>query len=624
MLVLAGLMVVGSTPQGWADAASTARGRAQSELRRVESDTVDRTTSTVPRRSRPDRDLEDVLPAEAKPITDEATDGEPKPAPRRTPVREREIVSVDISGDAALLEETGLREGLEQTLIGQALSAEEIAAVIAGVNDALVDRGFYLAELTAEGRMPPRDGVVKLRVDGGRFGEVAILQRGTEDGTPYRGRFYRPEQIQRRLDSVQPGEFFDYSALYQGFYLLNAHPDLTADVDLRLRRDAATGGRIADVDVYVKDRLPLHGVVEIRNDGTDVTDEWQGALTLQYLNLTKRDDVLTLNVPVALDFESIRSVSAGYYLPHDLKKGGSFSLFGGYSELSNEDIVPSVGLEGDGWFVGIMYAQTLIANPRYSVEGSIGISHNSLKDALIINQVAQEEREVKTTPVTLGLNWRQHQPDPWSGFNSAYISLTLHSSSFPGASDDEEFDLQRENAKADYAIARVGVNRLQPLSPNLHQPESEWTVFAKLEGQISSEPLIPSEQKGIGGASTVRGYTEREFLGDHGVNGTLELRTPIYRGNVLPNLFSRGGADPERSGTFEGIQFVTFLDAAYVALEDNLAGENASHNLISAGLGFRISLGSHFQVKADWGFPLRETEDSESSGRGHISAQILF
>jgi hypothetical protein len=29
-------------------------------------------------------------------------------------------------------------------------------------------------------------------------------------------------------------------------------------------------------------------------------------------------------------------------------------------------------------------------------------------------------------------------------------------------------------------------------------------------------------------------------------------------------------------------------------------------------------------MRFDWGFPLVETEDSDTSGRGHISLQLLF
>ena len=54
--------------------------------------------------------------------------------------------------------------------------------------------------------------------------------------------------------------------------------------------------------------------------------------------------------------------------------------------------------------------------------------------------------------------------------------------------------------------------------------------FMKLDGKWAADPLIPAEQMGVGGHATVRGYEEREFLGDNAITGTLEFRTPIYLG----------------------------------------------------------------------------------------------
>jgi len=78
------------------------------------------------------------------------------------------------------------------------------------------------------------------------------------------------------------------------------------------------------------------------------------------------------------------------------------------------------------------------------------------------------------------------------------------------------------------------------------------------------------------------------------------------------------------------LQFVTFVDGGYVKM-DNPLGEQGSFTLVSAGVGFRLSLTSHAQMRFDWGFPLAGREDVvtpneeiKSTGRFHLSAQVQF
>ena len=132
---------------------------------------------------------------------------------------------------------------------------------------------------------------------------------------------------------------------------------------------------------------------------------------------------------------------------------------------------------------------------------------------------------------------------------------------------------------------------------------------------------VPSEQLAAGGLSTVRGYLEREVLGDDGVIGTIELRSPVLASALTERLFTR---EKSASGDFEKLQFVLFTDGAYLSQKETLPGDEDTETLLSVGAGLRLALGENFQSRFDWGFPLEETVESDSSGRGHVSVQFLF
>ena len=611
-------------------------GVAQQELVQAQKDIKEKVTEPKPKK-KPTKSVDEVLGEAAPAKSEPAKKAKEKPAAsekkveptaaptqakpeKETPAGDR-ITSVVIDGDGALLDKTGMRRTIEADVIGRSFTEEKAKELAKKHETALHDQGYYFATITPE--WPSKQGALTLVVDQGRYGKTRVLQRGVEGQKPFKGKYFSEQQVRQRLKSLKEGDAFNYAELYTAVYRINAHPDLQTEVDLKLR-DEKKGEyqrRVVDMDFSVEDNLPLHAALEFANNGTDVTDEWTVGLTLQYLNVSGNEDMLTLNVPVSIDFDSIRSVSLGYSRPIDWRRGGSVAVFGGYSELNSESIVDEIGLEGEGWFVGVQGGYNFIDNQDYTLIGSLGVSHSVVSDNLVLEEQSELDREVSLTPVLLLANYIANSPDRWGGLSMVSLGLTVHSSSFPGASDDDEFELQRENAKADYLIFRLGSSRVQDILASGENAEKSWTLYTKLDAQVATEPLIPSEQKGLGGYDTVRGYIEREFLGDDGLNATLELRTPMQQSSVFPRWFKKYD---ERDPAFETLQGVLFVDAGYLSLQDSLAGEEEDYSIYSVGLGFRVALGSTMQLRADWGFPLEETEDSDTSGRGHLSLQLLF
>ncbi len=610
-----------------ASAADAARdvGAAQQELGKAQKEITDKMTETK-RKKKPEKSVEEALSevgvTNAAPEAAESAEkaGEKTPGDEAESAGDR-VTALAVDGDGALLDLLNLRSEIEAEVIGRPFDEKAAKALAKKYQARLHDAGYYFAGIVAE--WPLNNGTLSLVVDQGRYGEIRIHQRGVDGKQPYDGKYFSEENIRNRLKSLKQGDAFNYAELYNTVYRINAHPDLLTDVDLKPRteKQGEYRRRVVDMDFAVEDDLPLHGALEFSNNGTDVTDEWEASLTLQYLNVSGVEDVLTLNAPFSLDLESIKSVSLGYFRPIDWRRGGSVAVYGGYSELTSESIVDEIGLEGEGWFVGAQGGYNFIDNQDYTLIGNLGISHSVVSDNLVLQEQDELDREVSLTPVLLLANYVANTPDRWGGLTMASFGVTVHSSSFPGASDDEEFEMQRENAKADYLVGRLDVSRVQGVFESTDNPDAAWTLYTKLDGQVASEPLIPSEQKAIGGYDTVRGYIEREFLGDDGVNGSVELRTPMHFSSVFPKWFNKYN---EKDPAFETLQGVLFLDAGYISLKDAIAGEESNHTIASIGLGCRVALGSNAQLRADWGFPLEETEDSDFSGRGHLSLQLLF
>jgi hemolysin activation/secretion protein len=337
------------------------------------------------------------------------------------------------------------------------------------------------------------------------------------------------------------------------------------------------------------------------------------------LNLTRHDDVVTVTVPFSLDFDSLQSGAGSYYLPYRAGKGGSVSIFGGYSEIDSVNLVPGIDLDGYGWFAGGQVGYNLVSDARRQVRLAGGIVFSTVEDTLLLVSGDTAPREVDRVPLSLVLTYAGLQPDAWNGRNSLSLQSMFHRGDFLGSSDDEAFELQRENAPSDYFVERIQFARLQGLG-RAPAPDQQWSLFTRVTAQIASDLLIPADQVAMGGRNTVRGYHEREVLGDDGVVASLEARSPVISRD-LSWWRGRGGEGPVRQARLQG---VTFIDAGMISLQESVAGEEDQVEMLSVGLGFRLSAGRRAQLSFDWGFPMEETNESDRGGRGHFSAQILF
>ena len=114
--------------------------------------------------------------------------------------------------------------------------------------------------------------------------------------------------------------------------------------------------------------------------------------------------------------------------------------------------------------------------------------------------------------------------------------------------------------------------------------------------------LINSEQFSGGGLGTVRGYLESSALGDNGVFGTLELRSPSFL----------HGAGKDSKNPANEWRVYGFIDAGHLTLNDPLPEQQGSFDLISVGVGSHLRLWNHFNGSFDLGVPL--------TGQGAISA----
>jgi hemolysin activation/secretion protein len=195
------------------------------------------------------------------------------------------------------------------------------------------------------------------------------------------------------------------------------------------------------------------------------------------------------------------------------------------------------------------------------------------------------------------------------GTTSAELTGALSPGGLTAGNGDRAFQEARSHALADYAYARLDLERRTKL-------RAGFSWLARGSAQLSSANLLGSEQLGLGGAASLRGYEEREANGDDGFVLVNELHGPPL--HVLKS-FNRGGAG-------DSLDPLIFFDYGIVASHERLPGEPKRLELASAGVGIRYSLGGYLNLRADYGWQLKESgvSDFRRDQRGHISVVMSY
>jgi hemolysin activation/secretion protein len=119
------------------------------------------------------------------------------------------------------------------------------------------------------------------------------------------------------------------------------------------------------------------------------------------------------------------------------------------------------------------------------------------------------------------------------------------------------------------------------------------SMLTQAEAQAASGPLLSSEEMGLGGRYFGRAWDYREFSGDKGVAGSVELRFDVK----------------ELPGPAAAAQLYAYADVGSVSnYQDGFGGGS----LASAGGGIRLWLDGSIEASLEAGFPLTDGASPEA------------
>jgi len=534
----------------------------------------------------------------------------PKPTPAVAPqtvevqASEKDAIDVGVIETVALVgpEEFISDEKVSDLLTGTLCDGTvkkvgDLRAAFASVKQELVNRGYYLAYVFPA-KADAYDAATKtleVRVEPGRVGKITVKRAESA------GNWYSDEQILKRFKYLKEGEPFNYGTLRQAFRAVNGHPDLLGDLNVEIRNGNTNnapenaGLRYLDAELTVDDSFPLHATLDINNYAMEELGYWQAILALQYLNLTGADDVLTVSPGVCFN-GSLWSIAGSYVRPFDWLRGGNWSVYGGYSSLNTDEVISRTFLEGVGGFAGLNTSWNLYDDEKRNVAFNLGVMWRYIKDQWEVTSQSLQKRDINIVPLTAGFSYADKRRDWLGGLDFASWSETVNL-----YADRDRMRSYSEDADGNYVIMRANWMRLQPLfGPKIDGEEWRcWNLFTKVEGQWSQgSTLITAERLALGGYSCMRGYRCRGYLGDSGLYGTVEFRTPVWT-NPISGLFS-----DELKTAIERFQLFVFSDMGGLWYNNSYIGMDQDEFLWSAGFGCRAALTQYLSLNFDFAVPL--------------------
>lgn len=434
------------------------------------------------------------------------------------------------------------------------------------------DRHGYPVVLVEAPEQDLGKGELRLTVEIGRYGEVGLS----------RPKYGNPEKLQagQRLERGEPvrrAEIDEELAWY----------GRTAFRRPRLFVSPGTEPATADLLIAFEETRPWRVNTGYENSGPDLLGK--DRFLLGVVGWTPGEHLLAWQSVVGTPASSLLANALRWEIPFH----GSHQLLqldAAYAEVQSRYASAGIPLESEGssWSLSALHKLPLPAvfGWRQTLGGGLEVKGTDQFLLFGGNSVSPGE-------VVLAHGKLSHELErTWENGGASFeTSLYAAPGDLGGKNTDAAFKAYDLNADSSYWFGRFS-------GEGWWSPGKDWQFRLRGTAQVADSRLLPAEQFSAGGYQTVRGTAEREFAADNGWQTSIEVLSPL----ISPVK----GCD---------LRLLVFFDHA--ALDSNRGGVDSS--LSSSGLGLRMRLLDHLDLRVDHGWRL---DDSEN--RTHFGLNLGF
>jgi hemolysin activation/secretion protein len=491
------------------------------------------------------------------------------------------ILAIDVVGASRLPQ--GEIEKVVYPFMGPGKTPADVEAARKALQDAYARKG-YEAVVVDVPPQPQEDfaaGVVRIAVTEAPVAKIAVTG----------AKYHSVAGVLRQLPSIKPGQPLNFVNLQRELADANRFPDREVEPSF----DAGEEPGTIDVNLKVRDSRPVHASLALNNDNNPNTTDLRATGSVRYSNLWGAGHTITAGYSLAPRRRSDNEAYFGsYMLPF---QGSNWTLLlSGYKSNSNVAALGGTNVLGNGYQVGLQTIYRLNTEKGYQAfnfgidfkdfKQDIGLSGTTINRAPIRYITGKLGYDLSVTNDRLALD---------IGLSSTFgLRVIKRIGCFDPAATTCVPEDQFTNREVDSIENFTHYNLDTTLTV---KPFGDWQSVLRVSGQFSDSHLVSNEQFAVGGLSTVRGYFQSEAVGDRGVFGSFELRTP--------SVATRLGKWADDARLFG------FFDAGKAWVVNPLPDSPSSYRLGSYGGGIRIKLFGTLSGDLLVAMPLRSTTDTK-------------
>ncbi|MCE0521635.1 MAG: hypothetical protein LV480_01845 [Methylacidiphilales bacterium] len=507
--------------------------------------------------------------ATAKPAPASPTPATQPSGPAK-PVAHFNILEYQVHGNDHLLTQIEFERAVYPYL-GPYRTSDDVEQARTALEKAYRDKGYPFVAVD----IPPQKtdtGVIVLQVVKNEVGRLRV----------HGSRYFSLDEIKNEAPSLSEGTVPNFSQVTHDLGVLNEIPDrrITPSV-----QPGIVPGTV-DVDLNVKDTFPMHGSLELNNRYSADTTSLRLNGSVDYDNLWQLGHTIGASFQVSPENISQVQVFSGYYLARIPDVSWLSLILEGTDQDSSVSTLGGIGVAGKGQTIGGRAVITLPSKTDYYHSVSLGFDYKH-NDQNLTAAGTVSDTPVTYYPMSVSYSGTWLKKDVGETDLNASITANLQ----PISSDNAMFNLNRSGATGSFIYFRGDLS-------HTHELPEGFQIYGKVQGQASDQPLINNEQFSAGGLGTVRGYLESEVLGDNGILGTVEMRSP--------SLSSLIGTSVNEW------RFYIFSDGGIVAIDEPLPEQQSTYRLASVGFGSRLKMLDHLNGSLDAAYVLDQGPDTNA------------
>lgn len=391
---------------------------------------------------------------------------------------------------------------------------------------------------------------------------------------------------------LKPSEPIDENLLLQDVNFINRNPFRRVDIIYSPGSKEYT----TNVELAVQDRFPLRVYTGAENTGLQYIGRQRWFAGFSWGNALHWDHVLSYQYTASYDCKGFQGHIVNYTAL--LPWRNVINLFGGYSSVyaDNLEVISQTQDKGTSAQASFRYVIPFFSFKKLSHELLLGFDYKTTNNTLeFVEQRPVFGNKANLTQFVLGYNLNYTLQKLITSFN---LDIMVSPMRWLEDQSNQSYSNLRYGADCKYTY---GVASLVSLFKLPH----DFSFSILFKGQLSSKNLLPSEQLGVGGYNSVRGYYNRTLNGDDGFLVSIETRSPPV--NLLHHRM--------QGRVLDNIQFLAFIDYGLTREHKPEPSDviDESDYLLSIGPGIRYVIDPYFSLRFDWGIRLHDKKEFPGS-----------